>query len=121
DLQIEDACIKGIDLLPHIGKQGPEAPAIVISANGVLSEAVQALRQGASDYLIRPQDDLEVLEHAVRRSLDRARLRNENQRIRERLEQANLELENHLRELRDDQAAGSQVQLNMLPATPWSS
>src|SRR5690606_23027264 len=63
----------------------------------------------------------EVLEHAVRRSLDRARLRNENQRIRERLEQANLELENHLRELRDDQAAGRQVQLNMLPPSPWHS
>lgn len=121
DLQIEDACMSGIDLLTRIGEQGPETPAIVISANGVMSEVVQALRQGASDYLIRPQDDLEVLEHAVRRSLDRARLRNENQRIRERLEQANLELENHLRELRDDQAAGRQVQLNMLPATPWSS
>ena len=121
DLQIEDPSMTGIELLAQIRELGPDIPVIVISADGVMSDVVEALRQGASNYLIRPQDDLEVLEHAVRRSLDRARLSNENQRIRERLEQANLELENHLRELRDDQAAGRQVQLNMLPPTPWAS
>ncbi|WP_185268094.1 PP2C family protein-serine/threonine phosphatase [Halopseudomonas xiamenensis] len=119
DLQISD--MSGFELLEQIGERAADTPVIVISADGVMSEVVQALRVGASDYLIRPQDDLEVLEHAVRRSLDRARLRNENQRIRERLELANQELENHLRELRDDQAAGRQVQLNMLPPTPWDS
>lgn len=121
DLQIEDAHMSGIDLLSRLGEVGPDTPAIVISADGVMSDVVEALRQGASDYLIRPQDDLEVLEHAVRRTLDRARLRTENQRIRERLEKANLELESRLRELRDDQAAGRQVQLNMLPPSPWPS
>lgn len=121
DLQIEDASLSGIDLLSQIAEQAPTVPVIVISADGVMGDVVEALRQGASNYLIRPQDDLEVLEHAVRRSLERARLHNENQRIRERLEQANLELENHLRELRDDQAAGRQVQLNMLPPSPWLS
>ncbi|PRB82063.1 PP2C family protein-serine/threonine phosphatase [Pseudomonas sp. MYb185] len=119
DLQISD--MSGFELLEQLGERGPDMPVIVLSADGVMSDVVQALRLGASDYLIRPQDDLEVLEHAVRRSLDRARLRNENQRIRERLELANHELENHLRELRDDQAAGRQVQLNMLPPTPWDS
>lgn len=121
DLQIEGASMSGIELLGQIGELGHDIPVIVISDDGVMSDVVEALRHGASDYLIRPQGDLEVLEHAVRRSLDRARLRNENQRIRERLEQANLDLENHLRELRDDQAAGRQVQLNMLPPTPLSS
>lgn len=121
DLQIEDANMSGIDLLARVREQAQDIPVIVISDDGVMSDVVDALRHGASDYLIRPQGDLEVLEHAVRRSLDRARLLNENQRIRERLEQANLDLENHLRELRDDQAAGRQVQLNMLPPTPLSS
>ena len=121
DLQIGDAHMSGIDLLGQIDEQGADTPVIVISDDGVMADVVEALRHGASDYLIRPQADLEVLEHAVRRSLDRACLRYENQRIRERLEQANLDLENHLRELRDDQAAGRQVQLNMLPPTPWST
>lgn len=121
DLQINDAGMSGIDLLSRIGDVAASIPVIVISDAGVMSDVVEALRHGASDYLIRPQGDLEVLEHAVRRSLDRARLRNENQLIRERLERTNLELENRLRELREDQAAGRQVQLNMMPPSPWIS
>lgn len=108
-------------LLEQFSKQLPDLPVIAISDDGVMSEVAEALRVGASNFLIRPQEDLEVLEHAVRRALDRAHLRNENQRIRERLELANRELENHLRELRADQTAGRQVQLNMLPASPWVS
>lgn len=119
DLHISD--MSGFALLERLVNDWPETPVIVISADGVMNDVVEALRLGASNFIIRPQDDLEVLEHAVGRALDRARLRNENQRIRERLELANQELEHHLRELRNDQAAGRQVQLNMLPATPWVS
>ncbi|MEH6491212.1 SpoIIE family protein phosphatase [Halopseudomonas sp.] len=112
---------RGFEVVRQITESDPDTSVIVVSADGVMADVVEALRLGASDYLIKPLEDLMVLEHAVRRSLDRSRLRIENQRIRERLERANRELENHLKELRDDQAAGHQVQLNMLPATPWSS
>ena len=119
DLHIEDMC--GFELIRQITEKAPDTPVIVVSAAGIMDDVVEALRVGASDYLIKPFTDLAVLEHAVRRSLDRARLRVENQRIRERLERANRELVNHLQELKDDQAAGRQVQLNMLPASPWQS
>lgn len=119
DLHMSD--ISGFELVRQITDRAPETPVIVISADSVMTDVVEALRVGASDYLIKPLKDMRVLEHAVRRSLDRARLRLENQRIRERLEQANRELENHLKVLKDDQAAGHQVQLNMLPPSPWQS
>ncbi|MEH6687830.1 MAG: SpoIIE family protein phosphatase [Halopseudomonas sabulinigri] len=112
---------RGFELVREITDSAPDIPVIVVSDSGLMSDVVEALRLGASDYLIKPLDDLVLLEHAVRRSLDRSRLRIENQRIRERLERANRDLENHLKELRDDQAAGHQVQLNMLPASPWVS
>ncbi|MEH6566963.1 MAG: SpoIIE family protein phosphatase [Halopseudomonas sp.] len=112
---------RGFELVREIIEAAAEIPVIVVSDDGVMTDVVEALRLGASDYLLKPLDDLVVLEHAVQRSLDRSRLRIENQRIRERLERANRELENHLKELRDDQAAGHQVQLNMLPASPWNS
>lgn len=111
----------GLELIRQINEIAPDTPVIVMSASGVMGEVVEALRVGAADYLLKPVQDLVVLDHAVRRSLDRSRLRIENQRIRERLERANRELENHLKELKDDQAAGRQVQLNMLPASPWIS
>lgn len=119
DLHCAD--MPGIELIRQILESAPETSVIALSAAGVMDDVVEALRVGASDYLIKPIADFAVLEHAVQRALDRSRLRVENQRIRERLERANRELENHLKELKDDQAAGRQVQLNMLPANPWSS
>lgn len=99
----------------------PDATLIVIAPISDMSQVVEALRAGAHDYLIKPMLDIAMVELVVKRTLDQSRLRNENRRIRERLEAANRELENRLQELKDDQAAGHQVQLNMLPQTPWAS
>mgnify|MGYP006144907205 CR=1 FL=1 len=46
------------------------------------------LRLGAADYLIKPLQDLAVLEHSVRRALDRLQLRQENQRLKLQLKEA---------------------------------
>lgn len=55
----------------------------------------------------------------MRRALDRSRLVLENQRYRDKLEAANRELEASLHLLQEDQTAGRQVQMNMLPESPW--
>ena len=80
----------------------------------------QAVGNNIADYLIKPLEDLAVLEHSVHRALDRARLLVENQRYRDKLESANRELEASLHLLQEDQNAGRQVQMNMLPISPWS-
>ncbi|EOH1274106.1 two-component system response regulator RssB [Pseudomonas aeruginosa] len=112
--------IDGLELIRRIRQTASETPIIVLSAAGVMSDAVEALRLGAADYLIKPLEDLAVLEHSVRRALDRAYLRVENQRYRDKLEAANRELQASLNLLQEDQNAGRQVQMNMLPVTPWS-
>ncbi|MDG4029039.1 SpoIIE family protein phosphatase [Pseudomonas aeruginosa] len=112
--------IDGLELIRRIRQTASETPIIVLSGAGVMSDAVEALRLGAADYLIKPLEDLAVLEHSVRRALDRAYLRVENQRYRDKLEAANRELQASLNLLQEDQNAGCQVQMNMLPVTPWS-
>ncbi|HCE7132316.1 TPA: SpoIIE family protein phosphatase [Pseudomonas aeruginosa] len=112
--------IDGLELIRRIRQTASETPIIVLSGVGVMSDAVEALRLGAADYLIKPLEDLAVLEHSVRRALDRAYLRVENQRYRDKLEAANRELQASLNLLQEDQNAGRQVQMNMLPVTPWS-
>ncbi|RCI73893.1 response regulator [Pseudomonas aeruginosa] len=112
--------IDGLELIRRIRQTASETPIIVLSGAGVMSDAVEALRLGAADYLIKPLEDLAVLEHSVRRALDRAYLRVENQRYRDKLEAANRELQASLNLLQEDQNAGRQVQMNMLPVTPWS-
>jgi sigma-B regulation protein RsbU (phosphoserine phosphatase) len=111
--------VDGLELIRRINALEVETPVIVVSGAGVMSDAVEALRLGAADYLIKPLADLAVLEHSVRRALDRAFLRLENQRYREELETANRELQASLSLLQEDQNAGRQVQMNMLPVTPW--
>lgn len=113
--------IDGLELIRRISALQVETPVIVVSGAGVMSDAVEALRLGAADYLIKPLVDLAVLEHSVRRALDRFRLRQENQRYREELEAANRELQASLHLLQEDQNAGRQVQMNMLPVTPWQA
>ncbi len=112
--------IDGLELIRRIRQTASETPIIVLSGAGVMSDAVEALRLGAADYLIKPLEDLAVLEHSVRRALDRAYLRVENQRYRDKLEAANRELQASLNLLQEDQNAGRQEQMNMLPVTPWS-
>lgn len=111
----------GLELIRKVNEQSQETPVIVLSGAGVMSDAVEALRLGAADYLIKPLEDLAVLEHSVARALERARLVRENMRYREKLETANRELEASLHLLQEDQNAGRQVQMNMLPVNPWVS
>lgn len=112
--------VGGLELIRQVTSLAPETPVIVVSGAGVMSDAVEALRLGAADYLIKPLEDLAVLEHSVRRALDRARLLHENQEYRQKLETANRELEASLHLLQEDQDAGRQVQMNMLPTSPWA-
>lgn len=110
--------LDGINVLKVIADAYAHVPIIVISGAGVMSDVVEALRLGASDYLIKPIFDLEVLEHAIERSLERYSLRRENLKYRHQLEQANSELKANLAVLEQDQQAGLQVQKKMLPVSP---
>ncbi|TBU97237.1 two-component system response regulator RssB [Stutzerimonas kirkiae] len=109
----------GLELIRRVSESQPELPVIVVSGAGVMNDAVEALRLGAVDYLIKPLEDLAVLEHSVRRALERSHLRMENRLYREQLETANRELQASLHLLQEDQDAGRQVQMNMLPESPW--
>ncbi len=109
--------IDGITVLKELTALPANTPIIVISGVGIMSDVVEALRFGASDYLIKPIVDMEVLEHAVQRCLEQGRLQRENLAYRQQLEKANLELMQSLKVLEQDQQAGRHVQMKMLPPT----
>jgi sigma-B regulation protein RsbU (phosphoserine phosphatase) len=105
----------GLEVLREIHKDFPETPVIVISGAGSMSDAIEALRLGAWDYLVKPIKDMAVLEHAVCKCLERARLMSENKAYRLELESRNEALQKSLAELKEDQQAGRSVQFKLLP------
>ncbi|QDL94157.1 sigma-54-dependent Fis family transcriptional regulator (plasmid) [Paroceanicella profunda] len=59
DLMLPDA--DGLDVLRHISACGPDSKVIVITANGSINRAVEAMREGAFDFLVKPFDDRRLL------------------------------------------------------------
>jgi phosphoserine phosphatase RsbU/P len=122
DLVITDLSMPyadGLTFLKQIHEILPSIPVIVISGAGVMGDVVHALRLGATDYLIKPIVDLEMLVLAVHKSLERSQLLVDNQRYRLELEDANAQLQRHIAVLEQDQRAGHFVQQSMLPASPF--
>jgi DNA-binding response OmpR family regulator len=51
----------GIDLLVKVHRQVPEMPVLILTAHAGLDSAIQALRLGARDYLIKPVEPVVIL------------------------------------------------------------
>lgn len=80
DLVITDIAMKGLsgmDLLSRIKASGLPVPVIITTGNPSHHSAVQALREGAHDYVIKPFHLEEILERAER-ALAQKRIREEN-------------------------------------------
>ena len=66
--------INGIEVLKHIQQQAPSAMTIMLTAYGTVQDAVEAMKLGAYDFLIK-MVDLEGVEAVVGRALEVLRLR----------------------------------------------
>ena len=77
----------GLEVIENSQKLVPQIPIIVISGAGRLTDAVEALRLGAYDYLVKPIKDFAVLGHVVTKALEHRRLLEDNRRHQDHLEQ----------------------------------
>jgi DNA-binding NtrC family response regulator len=73
--------ISGMELLPRIVEQHPEVPVVMLTAVNELETAVECMKLGAFDYLVKPVDDARLVT-TVRRALEMHRMRGENARLR---------------------------------------
>ena len=74
--------MNGLALLEAIRQQSESLPFIMVTAQGEIKTAVEAMKLGASDYLLRPFE-LETLEIAIAKALEHKRLQIENTYFRE--------------------------------------
>ena len=90
--------LSGKDLLVALRSQGLNVPTLVTAQEGMDADAIQAFRLGASDYLVKPLRETEVVS-AVERAISEIRLRHEREQLAKQLEESNLQLERRVREL----------------------
>ena len=85
--------MSGVDFLQAIKRINALIPVVIMTAYGTVESAVEAMKVGASDYLLKPFS-LEELVLIIRKELDSSHLREENRSLREavgqRYEYANI-------------------------------
>jgi len=72
----------GIELLDAIGTAAPSALTVIMTGFGTVETAIDAMKRGAYDYILKPFKVEEVI-RVVQRGLDKQRLAAENLRLRE--------------------------------------
>ena len=75
----------GMQLLRNLRERGEEVPVIVLTAFGTIETAVEAMKLGAADYIIRPFE-MDTVELAVTRALAMGAMQRENRFLRDEVE-----------------------------------
>jgi DNA-binding NtrC family response regulator len=87
DLVLTDLKLPGMDglaLLAAIRRQNTHAPVVVMTAFGTIEVAVEAMKAGAVDFLLKPFS-LDHLMAVIQKALEVRALRDENRQLREEL------------------------------------
>jgi two-component system response regulator AtoC len=74
--------MSGIELLARLRTLDADVPVIVLTAHGTVETAVEAMKQGAFDYILKPFD-VQAVELIIRNALELRRYRTENRFLRE--------------------------------------
>src|SRR6185436_5263822 len=74
----------GLELLREVAEVHPDTMTIIMTGFGTVETAIDAMKRGAYDYLLKPFKVEEVI-HIVQRGLEKQRLAAENLRLREAL------------------------------------
>ncbi len=76
--------VSGIELLERITEKNIDVLTVIMTGFGTVETAIEAMKKGAYDYVLKPFKVEEVV-RIIQRGLDRQKLRAENIRLREAL------------------------------------
>ena len=82
DVRMPD--MDGLQILEQLCKRWPDIPVVIMTAHGTIDDAINAIKQGAYDYITKPFPKEKLL-GMLERLLDHRRLVHENQQLREEL------------------------------------
>ena len=82
--------LSGLDLVPRVLEKSPDTVVIMISGEQTIESAIEAMRAGAFDYIMKPFD-LRQVDASVQRALKHQHLLREKRRYENHLEELVLE------------------------------
>ncbi|RUO79785.1 response regulator [Idiomarina tyrosinivorans] len=109
DLMLPD--INGLQVIEQLLGDASDAPIIVISASEEMSDIREAVRLGAWDYLVKPVNDLHVLDFAIENCLHRHHLE-------QSYESEVWELDDHIDVIYQDDAMIDRLSQELVPSGP---
>jgi two-component system response regulator AtoC len=77
--------INGIEVLENVKKTNPSIPVIILSAGGQTKTVVEAMKVGASDFLVKPFEEQE-LELAIENVFEKQKLKEEVKNLKRQLD-----------------------------------
>ncbi len=84
--------VSGIEMLKFLNLEYPEIPVIIITATKEIEVAVECMRIGACDYLVKPVEKDKLI-YSIKRTLETSRLKEEIKGLKYRLIEDKLENE----------------------------
>jgi signal transduction histidine kinase len=78
--------MSGVEVLRAIRQNHPDFPVILLTAHDTLQTAIDAVRFGAQNYILKPLTNIESLLAPVKKAVENSRLVAENTALRDRLQ-----------------------------------
>ena len=75
--------LSGIDVLKKVKSSQPDLPVIIVSGQEDVATAIDLLKEGAYDYIVKDENSKERIWKAINNLRENAKLRNELDRLRE--------------------------------------
>ena len=110
--------VDGLEVLSGIKAMSADTPMIVISGTEDIRWVKEAIHRGAQDYLTKPIVDFEILYLSVHRALKHSRLKQENIKYQQNLEQLVAERTLELKESNDHLVQVNQRIKDIVETTP---
>lgn len=86
--------LNGIEVLRRLKERGSEAEVVMLTGQGSIETAVEAMKLGAREFLSKPIS-LKDLDLVIRKSVETGQLKKENQQLRVALQQQQASRPNH--------------------------
>lgn len=87
DIQLPDG--NGLELMSELSKQPSRIPVILITGYGNIEMAVDAMKNGAHDFLTKPIENIQNLENSILRAIEVIQMRRELTHLRKNQSQQN--------------------------------